>query len=130
LGEINNKYLQTKQLQFIKRTSCILPHIVKGTPISVAPIFYIDANKSIKAGNKSENIGEIIQRPHCLVKEIRVACHSYGIMCQPNHPPGQSLWSCLVMFVEVSITSKSKDPVLAVTQILPALPPWHSTGMA
>ena len=35
--EINNKYPQSKQLQFIKRTNWILPRTVRGTPISKAP---------------------------------------------------------------------------------------------
>lgn len=43
LGEINNKYLQSKHLQFIKRTSWICPHFVRGAPIPEAPTFYPDA---------------------------------------------------------------------------------------
>ena len=54
LGEINNKYPKSKHLQFIKRINCILPLIVKETPISAASTFYTDTNKSCKAGYKSE----------------------------------------------------------------------------
>ena len=36
LEEINNRYPQNKQLQFIKRTIWSLPHVIKGTPISRA----------------------------------------------------------------------------------------------
>lgn len=35
-GEINNKYRKSKQFCFIQRTNWILPHKVKGTPISEA----------------------------------------------------------------------------------------------
>jgi hypothetical protein len=34
LENINSKHLKNKQLQFIKRASWILPHIVKGTSIA------------------------------------------------------------------------------------------------
>lgn len=34
MGEIGNKYQKSKIFQFIKKTDWILPHIVKGTPIS------------------------------------------------------------------------------------------------
>ena len=57
LGEINNRYPKSRQLQFIKRPNWIFPHIIKGTPISGAPTFYTDANKSGKAGYKSEDVG-------------------------------------------------------------------------
>ena len=30
LGEINNRYPKSKQLQFLKRTHWILPHLIKG----------------------------------------------------------------------------------------------------
>lgn len=50
--EINNKYSQSKRLQFIKWTNWIFPRIVKGTPTSEVPTFYTDA---YKAGYKSEN---------------------------------------------------------------------------
>ena len=69
MGEINNKYLQTKQLQFIKRTSCILPHIVKGTPISGAPTFFTDANKLRKVGYKSEDISKVVESPYNSIKK-------------------------------------------------------------
>lgn len=44
-GEINDKYSQSKKLQFIKRTSIV---------ISEAAAFYTDANKLRKAGYKAE----------------------------------------------------------------------------
>lgn len=52
--EINNKYPKSKKDLFIKRIYWILPYIVKGTPISGAPTFYPDANKTRKVGNKKE----------------------------------------------------------------------------
>ena len=53
LGEINNNYPKSKRLNFIKRTSWILPRIVRDAPITGASTFYTDANKSGKAGYKS-----------------------------------------------------------------------------
>ena len=51
LGEINNRYPKSKWLHFIKGINWILPHIIKGTPISgAATTFYTDASKSGKAG--------------------------------------------------------------------------------
>ena len=55
LGEIN-EYLQSKHLQFTKRTNWILPSIVKGTPIPQAPTFYPDASKLRMEGCKSDKI--------------------------------------------------------------------------
>jgi hypothetical protein len=48
--EINNKFPRSKQLQFIKTITWILPYIIRGTPISQAAIFYTDANKFGMAG--------------------------------------------------------------------------------
>lgn len=72
LGEINNKYPQSKRLQFIKRTNWILPHRVKGTPISGVPTFYIFANKSGKAVYKSGKVSKVAQSPYDSVKKSRV----------------------------------------------------------
>lgn len=41
---MNNKYLKSKQLQFIKH-SWILLSTIRGTPVSKAPTFYLDANE-------------------------------------------------------------------------------------
>ena len=57
LGEINNRYPKNKWLQFIKWTTWIFPHTLKGIPISGAATFYTEANKSGKAGYKSEGVG-------------------------------------------------------------------------
>ena len=42
---------------FIKRTTWILPHKIKETPLSGAPTCYAETNKSGKAGYKSEDVG-------------------------------------------------------------------------
>lgn len=68
-GEINSKYPQSKKIPFIKRTNWILPHTVQGTPISGAPTFYTDANKSGKAGYKSWNLNKVAQSPHDSVQK-------------------------------------------------------------
>lgn len=68
LGEIN-KYPKIKRLQLTKRINYILSHIVKGTPISKASMFYISANKSRMAGYRSRNINKVIQSPYTLVKK-------------------------------------------------------------
>lgn len=57
LQEINNKYPKSKQL-LTKRTNRILLRVVKGIPVSVAPKFYTDANKSLMAGYMSGNISK------------------------------------------------------------------------
>lgn len=51
--EINNKYLKSKQLQFIKN-NWILLSTVRGTPVSKAPTFYLDANKLGMVGYSQE----------------------------------------------------------------------------
>jgi hypothetical protein len=66
LEEINNKYPKSKHLQFIKRINCILPLIVKETPISKTPTFYTDGNKTKITGCKS-GISKVIQSPYTLV---------------------------------------------------------------
>jgi hypothetical protein len=68
-GEINNKYPQSKQLQFIKRNNWILPQIIKRTPTSGGPTFYTDTNKSKKAGHKSEDISKVVQSPYNSVQK-------------------------------------------------------------
>lgn len=49
--EMNNKYL--KQLQFIKH-SWILLSTIRGTPVSKAPTFYLDANELGMVGYSQE----------------------------------------------------------------------------
>lgn len=53
----------------MKRTTRVLPCIVRKTPISGAPIFYTDGNESVKAGYKLENLSKVIQSPYNSVKE-------------------------------------------------------------
>ena len=79
LGEIN-EYLQSKHLQFTKRTNWILPSIVKGTPIPEAPTFYTDANKLGMASSKSDKMSKVIQSPHTSVQKFRAIHNSYGII--------------------------------------------------
>ena len=64
LGEINNRYPKSKWLHFIKRTNWILPHIIKGTPISEAPTFYTKANTSGRAWYKSEDVRMVADNPY------------------------------------------------------------------
>lgn len=67
LGEISNKHPKSKRLQFIKLTNWLVPQIIKEKPISEAPKFYTDANKSGKAGGKSEHLSKVAQSPYELV---------------------------------------------------------------
>lgn len=53
----------------MKRTTRVLPCIVRKTPISGVPIFYTDENESVKAGYKSENLIKVVQSPYNSVKE-------------------------------------------------------------
>ena len=53
----------------IKRTNQILPHIIKGTPISGAPTFSTDAYKLGKAVYKSENISKVVESPYNSVQK-------------------------------------------------------------
>ncbi|CAO2592282.1 Endogenous retrovirus group K member 19 Pol protein, partial [Lemmus lemmus] len=63
LGEINNNYPKSDRLNFIKRTSWILPRIVRDAPITGARTFYTDANKSgKKMGPKDNTFIRLIQR--------------------------------------------------------------------
>lgn len=55
LREINNRYPQSKILQYIKRNNCVLPYIVQRTLICGVPTVYIDTNESGKASYKSSN---------------------------------------------------------------------------
>lgn len=52
-GGNNKKYPLGRRLLLIKRINWILPHIVKRIPMSRAPTFDPDANKSGKAGYTS-----------------------------------------------------------------------------
>ena len=71
LGEINN-YPKSKRIQLIKRTNWILPHIVQDTPITGAPTFYTDANKSGKTGYKSDNLSKVKQSPYNSVQKAEL----------------------------------------------------------
>lgn len=59
LGDINNKYVKSKELQFTKRTEWILSCIVKRAPVSVALTFYTEANELEMAGYKAENSSKV-----------------------------------------------------------------------
>ena len=72
LGEINNNYPKSKRLNFIKRTSWILPRIVRDAPITGAHTFYTDANKSGKAGYKSEELSKVEQSPYDSVQKAEL----------------------------------------------------------
>lgn len=76
LGEINNIYAKSKELQFIKRTEWILPHVVKRTPISGALTLYADANKLGMAGCKSGSSSKSI----FFSIKIRIICYFNGFI--------------------------------------------------
>lgn len=69
LGDINNKYVKSKQLQFTKRTGWILPCTVKRTPVSAALTFYTEADELGMAGYKAGNSSKVIQSPYSSVKK-------------------------------------------------------------
>ena len=69
LGDINNKYPRSRRIEFLKKTDWILPRIVRSKPISGAPTFYTDANKSGKAGYKSEHTSKVMQSPYNSVQK-------------------------------------------------------------
>ena len=64
LGEINSNYPQSDRLNLIKRTSWILHQIACDAPITGAHTFCTDANKSGKAGYKSEELSKGEQSPY------------------------------------------------------------------
>ena len=68
-GEINSNYPKSDRLNLIKRTSWILPRIVRDAPITGARTFYTDANKSGKAGYKSEELSKVEQSPYSSVQK-------------------------------------------------------------
>lgn len=74
LGEVNNRYPQSKHMQLIKRINWIPPCIVKGTQIPEAPALYTNANKMGKAGYKPDKISQVITGPYSSVKKIRITC--------------------------------------------------------
>ena len=63
---------KSKRLNFIKRTSWILPRIVRDAPITRASTFYTDANKSGKAGYKSEELSKVEQSPYDSVQKAEL----------------------------------------------------------
>ena len=72
MGDINNNYPKSKRLNFIKRTSWILLRIVRDAPITGARIFYTDANKTGKAGYKSEDLGKVELSPYDSVQKAEL----------------------------------------------------------
>ena len=71
-GEINSNYPKSDRINFIKRTTWILPHIVQDTPITGAHTFYTDANKAGKAGYKSEDLSKVEQKPYNSVRKAKL----------------------------------------------------------
>ena len=59
LGGINSNYPKSDRIKLIKRTSWIIPQIACDAPITGACTFYTDANKSGKAGYKSEELSKV-----------------------------------------------------------------------
>ena len=53
----------------MKRTNWILLYVVQDTPITRAPTFYTDANKSGKAVCKSKNLSKVDQSPYDSVQK-------------------------------------------------------------
>ncbi|KAL6058683.1 hypothetical protein STEG23_035832, partial [Scotinomys teguina] len=72
LGEINNRYPKSKRIEFIKKTECVLPHIVQQKPISGVLTFYTDANKLGKAGYKSGDLSKVVQSPYNSVQKAEL----------------------------------------------------------
>ena len=72
LGEINSNYPKSDRLNLIKRTSWIPPQIVCDAPIIGACTFYTDANKSGKAGYKSEKLSKVEQSPYTSVQKAKL----------------------------------------------------------
>ena len=72
LGKVNNKYVKSKCIQFIKRTNWILPHIVKRTSIPEAAIFYVDANQMGMAGYKSHKISKVTKSLYTSVQKSKL----------------------------------------------------------
>ena len=70
--EISNNYHESKRIQLFKRTSSVLSHIVWGTPITGAPTFYTDGNKSGKAGCKSKNLSKLDKSPYDLFQKSKL----------------------------------------------------------
>lgn len=87
LEEFNNKYPQSKTIQFIMRNNWILPHIVWQTLISGILTFYTDANKSEKAGYKSENLSKMELSPYNSVQKSELYAIFMVLMdfMEPQH---------------------------------------------
>ena len=77
LGEVNNNYPQSHKINLIKRVIWIVPRIVCDTPKTEAHTFCTDANKSEKAGYKSEDSIKVEQSPYFLSKS-QIICYSCG----------------------------------------------------
>lgn len=104
LGEIN-KYLQSKHLQFTKRTNWILPSIVKGRPVPEAPTFYPDASKLRMEGCKSDKISKVTQSPRnsvqkselyaTLVLDFSESLNNYWLsVCRKSCSVYRNCWIC------------------------------------
>lgn len=80
LATISNNYPKTEIIKFIKKAICILPRIVRKTPISGILIFYTDANKSDMVGYKSGNTRKLVQSPYTFVQKAEF----YAILVVPK----------------------------------------------
>ena len=72
MGEINSNYPKSGRLNLTKRTSWILPRIVCDAPKTGACTFYTDANKSGKAGYKSDELSKVEQSPYDSVQKAEL----------------------------------------------------------
>ena len=85
MREINNKYPKSKQLQFQNNVNELSFFIMKVIPISGALAFFTAANKSQKAGYKSENINKVVESPYdSFFKKINVMWNCYGVRIFKN----------------------------------------------
>ena len=69
---MNTNYLKSDRINLIKRTTWILPHILYDTPKTGASTFHTGANKSGKAGCKSEDLSKVEQNPHNSVQKAEI----------------------------------------------------------
>ena len=70
--EINSNYFKSGRFNLIKRTSWILPQTVLNAPITGACTFYTNANKSGKAGYKSQELNKVQQSTYSSVQKLEL----------------------------------------------------------
>ena len=69
---MNNKYPKSNRLNLAKKTFQILPQVVCEAPITRSHTFYTDANKSGKAGYKSDELSKVKQSPYNSVQKAEL----------------------------------------------------------